>query len=100
MKEKAINEIKNLKDKKIDLEKEILELEKSNAVLFQIVNRERKLKGDIIGLDVCPMCRNKITEEHRCYVVDNSNSKIKNAEEEYKNNTEKIKVSLAHKIIN
>jgi len=91
LKEKAINEIKNLKDNKIETEKEILELEKSNAVLLQIVNRERKLKGDIIGLDVCPMCRNKITEEHRCYVVDNSNSKIKNAEEEYKKNTEKIR---------
>lgn len=91
LKEKAINEIKNLKDKKIELEKEILELEKSNAVLFQIINRERKLKGDIIGLDVCPMCRNKITEEHRCYVVDSSNSKMKNAEEESKKNTEKIK---------
>ncbi|MEI7719213.1 MAG: chromosome segregation SMC family protein [archaeon] len=91
LKEKAINEIKHLKDKKIELEKEILELEKSNAVLFQIINRERKLKGDIIGLDVCPMCRNKITEEHRCYVVDNSNSKMKNAEEESKKNAEKIK---------
>jgi chromosome segregation protein len=68
-----------------------LELEKTNAVLLQIGNRERKLKGDIIGLDVCPMCRNKITEEHRCYVVENSNSKIKNAEEEVKKNVEKIK---------
>ena len=91
LKEKAINEIKNLKDKKIVLEHEILELEKSNAVLFQIISRERKLKGDIIGLDVCPMCRNKITEEHRCYVVDNSNNKMKNAEEESKKNSEKIK---------
>ncbi len=90
LKEKTINEIRNLKEKKVEIEKEILELEKTNAVLLQIVNRERKLKGDIIGLDVCPMCRNKITEEHRCYVVDNSNSKIKNADEEYKKNTEKI----------
>lgn len=91
LKEKAINEIRNLKERKAELEKEILELEKTNAVLLQIVNRERKLKGDIIGLDVCPMCRNKITEEHRCYVVDNSNSKIKNAEEEAKKNADKIK---------
>jgi chromosome segregation protein len=91
LKEKTINEIRNLKETKIEIEKAILELEKTNAVLLQIGTRERKLKGDIIGLDVCPMCRNKITEEHRCYVVENSNSKIKNAEEEVKKNVEKIK---------
>lgn len=91
LKERVINDTRNLKEKKIETEKEILELEKANAVLLQIVNRERKLKGDIIGLDVCPMCRNKITEEHRCYVVDNSNGKMKNAEEEFRKNAEKIK---------
>jgi len=91
LKEKIISERINLKERKTLIEKEILELEKTNAILIQAVSRERKLKEDIIGLDVCPMCRNKITEEHRCYVIDSSNGKIKNAEEEIVKNTEKKK---------
>lgn len=91
LKEKTISERINLKEKRISIEKEILELEKTNAILIQTVTRERKLKGDIIGLDVCPMCRNKITEEHRCYVIDSSNGKIKNADEEIIKNNEKKK---------
>ncbi len=91
LKDKTISERINLKEKRTSIEKEILELEKTNAILIQAVTRERKLKGDIIGLDICPMCRNKITEEHRCYVIDSSNGKIKNADEEIIKNTEKKK---------
>lgn len=91
LKDKTISERINLKEKRVSIEKEILELEKTNAILIQAVTRERKLKGDIIGLDVCPMCRNKITEEHRCYVIDSSNSKIKNADEEIIKNSDKKK---------
>jgi len=90
LKDKTINEIKHLKDEKTSKEKEILELEKTNAVLSQIINKENKLKEDIALLDVCPMCRNKITEEHRCYVVGNSKNRVKKAESDLENNTLKI----------
>ena len=89
LKEKTIKEIENLKDKRIFFEKEILEFEKRNAILEQAEKRENKLKQDIISLDVCPTCRSKITEDHKHYVIENSNSMINSAETELKSNTEK-----------
>lgn len=89
LKEKTIKEIESLKEKRMFFEKEILELEKRNAILEQADKRESKLKQDISSLDVCPTCRNKITNEHKCYVIENSNKIINNAEEELKSNTDK-----------
>jgi chromosome segregation protein len=89
LKEKVLQEIKNLREKRINLEKEILEFEKRNAILDQAQKREGKLKQDISGLDVCPTCRNKITEEHKHYVIENSNTMINNADAELKSNLEK-----------
>lgn len=94
LKEKTANEINSLREKRLNSERNTLELEKANAVNLQIINRENKLKEDILKLDVCPMCKNKITEEHRSHVIKNAESKIKKSEEEYQNNKTKIKTNM------
>lgn len=89
-----VEEIKKVieyKNDKIEIEKNILEIEKRNAILEQAIKRETKLKQDIGGLDVCPTCRSKVTDEHRDYVVTNSLKMISSAEEELKENLEKKK---------
>lgn len=91
LKESLIKKLADLKNKKIETEKNILELEKRNAILDQAVKRETKLKQDIINLDVCPMCRSQVTEEHRGYVICNSEKIIVGAEEELIKNNEKKK---------
>jgi chromosome segregation protein len=91
LKDKVSQDIKNLKEKRMYFEKEILEFEKRNAILEQAGKRENKLKQDIIGLDICPTCRNKITDEHKHYVTENSDTIINSAETELKSNTEKKK---------
>lgn len=84
IKQKTLDTIKRYQVKKKELENEILEIEKKKAILEQIAIREKKLKEDIVKLDVCPMCRSNITEEHKCYVIDSSNKKITNSDEEVK----------------
>jgi len=89
LREKISTEIKSLKERKINVEKEILELEKTNAVLNGILEREHKLKQDIVSLDICPTCKSKVTEEHRKQVIETSNNRIQKAEQDIKSNIEK-----------
>lgn len=89
LKEKTFAEIKNLKEKRILIEREVLELEKSNAVLSGIIDRERKLKNDIVSLEVCPTCKSNITEEHRKHVIGTANGRTSKAEEDIKENIDK-----------
>ncbi|MBP7708121.1 chromosome segregation protein SMC [Candidatus Pacearchaeota archaeon] len=94
LKEKIHLEVRNLKDKKIITEKEILEIEKTNAVLNGIIDRERKLKQDIINLDICPTCKSTVTEEHRKQVIDTANNRMQKAEQDIQANTNR-KIELA-----
>jgi chromosome segregation protein len=71
-------------------ELKILELEKSNAVLSQNINRENKLRGDIPKLDICPLCQSKITEGHVKHVIFESNRKLKSFEEKHGQNEKNI----------
>ncbi|VVB80343.1 Chromosome partition protein Smc [uncultured archaeon] len=94
LKDKIILEIRNLKEKKVITEKEILEMEKANAVLNGIMDRERKLKQDILSLEVCPTCKSTVTEEHRKHVIDTANSRIQKAEQDIQKNLEnKVKLN-------
>jgi chromosome segregation protein len=105
-KERVILEIKNLKERKIITEKEILEMEKSNAVLNGIIERERKLKQDILSLEVCPTCKSTVTEEHRKHVINTANQRIQKAEQDMQTNMEnKTKLNessleISNKIVN
>jgi chromosome segregation protein len=88
LKDKLHLEIKNLKERKISLEKDILEIEKTNAVLNGIIDRERKLKQDILSLEVCPTCKSTVTEQHRKHVIDTANNRIQKAEQDTQKNIE------------
>ncbi len=75
------------KSKIQELDEEILFLEKRNAVLEQKIGRESKLIQDIAGMEECPLCRNKITEEHRRDVVGRAKEKVSSSEESLKENS-------------
>jgi len=95
LKNETLKKIIEYKNEKIEIEKSTLEIEKRNAILEQAIKRESKLTQDIRGLDVCPTCKSKVTDEHRNYVVSNSSKMILSAEEELKDNTEKKKKNIA-----
>ncbi len=96
--------IREIKEELQTLEEKILDLEKTNAVISQTVVREEKLKKDIVSLEVCPLCRNKITEEHVNHVTDRAEEiiqksiegKTKNEEikEQSKLKTDELKKEL------
>lgn len=78
LREKLKKDIESIETKMLLLEKEDLESVKDSAVMEQFLSREEKLKQDIVKLDVCPLCRSKITHEHINHVIDESNKKIEN----------------------
>ena len=86
LKEKIKKDIDETENKLTSLEKEGLELVKEVAVLQQSVSREQKLKQDIVKLDICPLCRSKITQEHVNHVIDEANRKAENMEKIQKEN--------------
>jgi len=91
--EKALilrNEIKKtggeLSRKIKNQEEQINEIEKGNAALKQKISSEESLKKDIAKLDICPLCRSKITKEHAMEVINSSNKRIQDAEKKLKDN--------------
>jgi len=96
-----LNELKtNLKEKNITLEnlrKKQSELEKSIYVFEQEIKKLEKLKTDIIKLDVCPLCKNKITKEHIQQINKETNPKIKESENKIRS-YEKDLSSIKNKI--
>lgn len=91
MKNESKNKIERIIEQMTELEKEILEREKRNAVLETEIRREEKLKEEIINLDNCPICKQIVGEEHKCKISSTANFKITKAKEEAeKNNLTKI----------
>jgi len=58
------------------LEHEILEKEKIFAVEEQKIEQADKIKYQVSKLDICPLCKTKITKEHIGHVVGKSNTDI------------------------
>ena len=81
LKAETTKKIRETKEEIETLGQKILELEKTNAVIIQTISREEKLKTDIVNLDVCPLCRNKITEEHMTHVTNRADEIIKKSAE-------------------
>ena len=69
-----------------ELEKKILSIEKENAILDQAIKKEKKILENISNLEVCPLCKSKITEEHRKEVEKNSKEIINSSETKLKEN--------------
>ena len=68
------------------LEKEILEKERRNAILEMDINREQKLKTDIIQLKSCPICKQDVSDDHKHKISTTADTKIDSASSEYKKN--------------
>ena len=102
-----INELeKELKDDKIldsesfnkkisDVEEDVRRIEIENREISKkmgefefIINNSNKLKEEIISLDSCPACKQKVGKEHKHSIEEIENLKLKDANEliqEYKN---------------
>lgn len=63
-----------------EIESNILNLERKGAVLEQTIERESKLLKDIVKIQECPLCRSKITEEHRKDVIASAREKVSTSE--------------------
>ncbi|MDH3353184.1 MAG: chromosome segregation protein SMC [Nanoarchaeota archaeon] len=94
---KSISESENLKsettskinktaDQISNLEKQILEREKRNAILEMDVKREEKLKSDILQLRSCPICKQDVEEDHKDKISTEANTKIESAKSEIEKN--------------
>jgi chromosome segregation protein len=86
IREEAFHKIKEIELLLVDLEKEILEREKSNAILGKDIEREEKLKNDIIKLQNCPICKQVVGEEHKHKISTESDDKILTAKTELEKN--------------
>lgn len=89
LKNETVHLISNLRSKIQETKVEILFFEKKNAILEQTIDRETKLIQDIYRIEECPLCRNKITEEHRKNVVSRAKEKIASSEVGLKENKKK-----------
>ncbi|MEM4330559.1 MAG: chromosome segregation SMC family protein [Candidatus Pacearchaeota archaeon] len=90
LKKETLSFIHSKREEIENIEKEILIIERENAVLKKVISEEKKIIGEIEKIDICPLCRSKITEEHKNHVKKNSNEKIISSEETLKNNENKL----------
>ncbi len=80
-----------------NLEKEILEKERRNAILEMDIKREEKLKTDITQLKSCPICKQDVSDDHKHKISTTANTKIESADSEYKAN-KTIRIEKAEKV--
>lgn len=88
LKTETQNKIETTIEQTSNLEKEILEKEKRNAILEMNIKREEKLKDDIIKLKFCPICKQNIEENHKHNISTTANIKIDSAKKEIKENSQ------------
>ena len=86
LKERTVSEINKISDKILDIEKDILEREKRNAIFGTDIKREEKLKSDILRLKSCPVCKQNVGYEHKNKISSGADEKIKFAEIKMKEN--------------
>ncbi len=65
-----------IKNKAHKLEGDILEKEKIKAANHHIIKEAEKIKSQVSKLDICPLCKTKITPEHIKEVINKSESDI------------------------
>ena len=76
---KLKQEIKSNKEQVTSFKAKLLEKEKILAIKNQAIQEAEKIKSQVSKLDICPLCKTKITEEHIKEVVDKSNNNISEA---------------------
>ena len=63
------------------IELEIIETEKTGAIQNQIISEAEKIKSQVSKLDICPLCKTKMTEEHITEVINKSDADISSSKE-------------------
>ncbi|MBU3924095.1 MAG: AAA family ATPase, partial [Nanoarchaeota archaeon] len=97
LKKETKTKTENIIERISTLEKEILEKEKSNAILEMDIKREEKLKSDVIQLKSCPVCKQEVSEDHKHKISTTANEKIESASTKVERN-KKEKIEDAGKI--
>ena len=72
LKQEQESTIKSIEKK----EKEIIEKDKNISLASQEINNAEKIKKDVSKLDICPLCKSKITAEHIKEVYNDCDDKI------------------------
>lgn len=85
--------LNDTKDKISGLEEEILRKERENAIIEQDIEREEKLKGNIVKIDNCPICKQVVTKDHKHKIEETSTKKIGFSKEELEKNIKTRKES-------
>jgi chromosome segregation protein len=87
--EKKIEELKkSLSEKKeilSQLEKKEIEIEKLTHTNEYEIDKQKKIIENIAKLDICPLCKSHITEEHIHSIKQEANPKISSLEKEIEN---------------
>ena len=78
------------KKKVLELENTLLEKEKIQAIQNQIISENEKIKSQVSKLDICPLCKTKITKEHINEVINKSNNEISEANKIIENSKTEI----------
>jgi chromosome segregation protein len=73
------------------LENEILETEKNHAIQNQIITEAENIKSQVSKLDICPLCKTKITSDHISEVINKSDLDIANSKKIIADSESKIK---------
>jgi len=97
-------ELEEKNKKHIDNEKIILELEKQIAASSRQIKELEHIKTQVSKIDICPLCKTKITSEHVGHIEEESNEKISTLNKEIseveknKNETWDLKENLVLEI--
>ena len=91
-------QIKKIEEEIISINKKInnnqnkkLEFEKLLAVLETDIEKNKHLKQQITKIDICPLCKSKMTPSHIKYVIEKADDEIKNSEIKLKEVLDNIK---------
>jgi chromosome segregation protein len=95
IKESVEHQSKNLKklkellarerDEIAELESALLENEKSSAVNKRTIEQAERIKSQVGKIDICPLCKTKITSEHIGQVIKEADKEITESKESIEN---------------
>src|SRR3989344_3414426 len=84
-------EIETKQKELFDAENSRLELEKQVSVWESEVSRSREIKEEVSRIDVCPLCKTKMTRQHREEVYSECDRRMNNAQKNIDNKVSFVK---------
>ncbi|MEM4605504.1 MAG: chromosome segregation SMC family protein [Candidatus Pacearchaeota archaeon] len=85
-KKEIILSVEDKKQKIEEIQNKILLIEREDAILEQNIKKDKKLIENISSLEICPLCKSKITEDHKKNLLDEAKDKISFSEKKMKDN--------------